>query len=268
MKPVSDTAFYCCGVRMVDAASPRPVLGDTFAERFMEGRGLQVFEQFRHFDRPNASNVARARLIDDLVREELAGDPERLVVTVGAGFDTRPYRLGAGRWVELDEPAVMALKDERLPVEECPRPLTRVAIDFETESLAEKLAPIASGERAVVIVEGVLMYLTDAQRRDTLSALVAALPGHVLFCDLLTKRLLDRSAVPIPDVLAGMGAVFRDLSDEPGRVLLGVGYEHAGSWSTVEASKRYGLVRIPWIVLWTVLRPLVRDYRVHRFEAP
>ena len=267
MKPVSDTAFYCWGVRMVDAASARPVLGDFYAERFMQGRGLEVFEQFRRFDRPNASNVARARLIDDLVREELTSDPDRLVVTVGAGFDTRPYRIGGGRWVELDEPAVMALKGERLPVEECPGPLTRIPIDFETESLAEKLAPVAGSEGAIVVVEGVLMYLTDEQRRDTLSALVGALPGHVLFCDLMTKRFFDRYAGPIHDVLAGMGAVFRELSNEPERILLDVGYEHLGSWSTVEASKRYGQVNIPWIVLWTFLRTLARDYRVHRFRA-
>ena len=87
MKPVSDTVFYCCGARMVDAESTNPVCGDTYARLFMEGRGLEVFQRFRDFKHPNASNVARARLIDDLVRDDLAQDPGRLVITLGAGFD-------------------------------------------------------------------------------------------------------------------------------------------------------------------------------------
>jgi hypothetical protein len=31
MKPISQTAFYCCGVRMQDAESEKPVCGDVFA---------------------------------------------------------------------------------------------------------------------------------------------------------------------------------------------------------------------------------------------
>ena len=35
MKPISKTAFYCCGVRMQDAERQKPVCGDNYAKVFM-----------------------------------------------------------------------------------------------------------------------------------------------------------------------------------------------------------------------------------------
>ena len=115
MHPVSRTAYYCCGVRALDAASPAPVLGDHLAARFMTPEAWATFEPFRPLAAPNASNVVRARIIDDLLRTTLQARPDAGVVIIGAGFDTRAFRLPGGRWVELDEPAVIALKDAELP---------------------------------------------------------------------------------------------------------------------------------------------------------
>jgi methyltransferase (TIGR00027 family) len=268
MKPISSTAFYCCGVRMLDAESPRPVCGDTYARRFMEGRGLEVLEPFRRFTAPNASNVARHRLIDDLLRDDLAANRDRLVVLVGAGFDSRAFRLGAGRWVELDEPAVVALKEERLPAAACPQPLQRIAIDFERDSLAGTLAPFVGAGPVTVVVEGVLMYLADDAKRTLLDTLVAAFPGHLAIADLLTRRFFDRYGGRIHRHIASLGASFQGLGDRPAAPFLALGYRHLGSWSTVEAAKRFGSLRIPWFLLRTVFKTLATDYRVHRFEAP
>lgn len=96
-KPVSKTAYYCCGVRALDAAASHTVCGDQFAERFMTSDAWALFEPFRGLRAPNVSNVARHRLIDDLLRARLARRPETAVVIVGAGFDTRAFRLPGGR---------------------------------------------------------------------------------------------------------------------------------------------------------------------------
>jgi O-methyltransferase involved in polyketide biosynthesis len=82
----------------------------------MAGEGRRIlasFEGIRHVDRFAAGNLARHRIVDDLV------------VVLGAGFENRAYRLPAGTWVEMDEPQVFALKDEVLPVCECPNNLQR-----------------------------------------------------------------------------------------------------------------------------------------------
>jgi O-methyltransferase involved in polyketide biosynthesis len=113
MNPVSRTAFYCTGIRMLDAERPDPVVGDTYARHFMTDDALRMLELFKDEHRPNRSNVVHHRIIDDQIRSRLAADPDRLVVLVGAGFDGRAYRLTGGRWVEVDEPAIIEFKEER-----------------------------------------------------------------------------------------------------------------------------------------------------------
>ena len=131
LRPVSETAYYCCGVRALDAAAAAPVCGDRLAERFMTPAAWALFEPFRELEAPNATNVARHRMIDDLLRAQIARRPDTGVVIIGAGFDTRAFRLPGAQWVELDEPPLIELKETRLPASEAPNPLTRVAIAFE-----------------------------------------------------------------------------------------------------------------------------------------
>ncbi|HEX5575638.1 MAG TPA: class I SAM-dependent methyltransferase, partial [Gemmatimonadales bacterium] len=140
-QPVSKTAYYCCGVRALDARASHPVCGDQYAERFMSSDAWTLFERFRGLRAPNASNIVRHRLIDDLLRARLARQPDAAIVIIGAGFDARAFRLPGGRWIELDEPALINLKEARLPAREAPNPLTRVAIRFGSESLEAALAP-------------------------------------------------------------------------------------------------------------------------------
>ncbi len=111
----------------------------------------------------------------------------RQVVVLGAGLDTRAYRLAAlaeADVLEVDHPATQAYKRRKA---EALRPLARslryVAVDFERDSLAERLR--AAGHRAdratVWVWEGVVMDLSDPALRATLEALVAtSASGSVL----------------------------------------------------------------------------------------
>ncbi len=96
---------------MLDAQSDNPVCGDDFAARFMDANAMRVFNAFLPFERPNASNVARHRIIDDLLRDRLAERPDSQIFLVGCGFDSRAYRLNGGTWVEVDEDPLIAEKN-------------------------------------------------------------------------------------------------------------------------------------------------------------
>ena len=131
-----------------------------------------------------SEQLARATnylLIDELVRERLAANPETLVVLVGAGFDSRAFRLKGGRWLEIDERSVIDRKEAVAPSRECPNPLTRVSIDFARESLAARLAPFATASPVVVICEGVTMYLEPAQVDELAATLKSTFPRHRVF---------------------------------------------------------------------------------------
>ena len=209
MKPVSRTAFYCTGVRALDARKPRPACGDQYAERFMDDEAWKVFEPFRRLTGPNISNATRHRIIDDLLRDRLADHHDLRRVIVGAGFDSRALRLTGGRWLEVVEPQLFAWKEPRLPAAESPNPLTRIAVDFATERLTDRLSPFADAGPMAVVVEGVLFYLGETRIRELLRTLRALYPQGDVICDVMTREFFEKFSRPIHGKLVELGASFQ-----------------------------------------------------------
>lgn len=127
--------------------------------------------------RTRSSAVVRTRLIDDLVRTSLVDGALQLLV-LGAGFDTRPYRLpelAAVPAYEVDHPATQALKRTRLAAGalDGARDVRFVAVDFEVDDLTTALAAAGfdRSKRCVVVWEGVVSYLTSASVDGTFATL-------------------------------------------------------------------------------------------------
>jgi methyltransferase (TIGR00027 family) len=266
MKPISKTAFYCCGVRMQDAESSNPVCNDVYAKEFMNKDGLQILEAFKDETSPNASNVARHRIIDDLLRQELLVNPNLSVVIIGAGFDSRAYRLQGGTWVELDEPQVIAYKNERLPVSISENELHRIAIDFSTDSLEEKLSSFADHSPVVIIIEGVFIYLEEEIIRQLLQTLRRLFPHHKLICDLMTKDFCENYGKSLHEKITEMGTSFKFTVDTPQAVFLENGYRRLEEIPIVEKSVILSAPDIPSSVLESMRPTLPRGYSVHVFE--
>lgn len=266
MKPISKTAFYCCGVRMQDAERALPVCGDTYAKVFMNEQGLQILEMFKDEARPNISNVARHRLIDDLLRQELLENPNLTVVIIGAGFDSRAFRLNGGTWIELDEPQVIAYKEERLPAATSANELQRISIDFATDSLEQKLAAFSDRSPVTVVIEGVLMYLDEAAIGKLLETLHHLFPRHKLICDLMTKGFFEKTATTIHEKLTGMGATFKFTIDNPEEVFLKNGYRELETIPVIERTVLFEAGEIPPDVWQTIQPTLPQGYSIHVFQ--
>jgi methyltransferase (TIGR00027 family) len=267
MKPISQTAFYCCGVRMQDAASARPVCNDAYAKIFMNEDGLRILEKFKDEVNPNTSNVARARVIDDVLREELKANPNLRVVLIGAGFDSRAYRLKGGKWIELDEPQVIAYKNERLPASQAQNPLQRISIDFANETVEEKLREFTGAGPTVVVIEGVFMYLEEETIRGLLWTLHGLFPEHKLICDLMTRKFFESYGRSIHEKLTGMGATFKFTAANPEELFLNNGYRRLACFSIVAKSAEYQMKKIPRIIARTLLRTLTSGYAIYVFAS-
>jgi methyltransferase (TIGR00027 family) len=263
MKAVSKTAFYCCGVRMQDAESAHPVIGDNYARRLMGKEGMEYWQEFKQFKMPNASNTARACIIDGYVKDLLTAHPDSMVILIGAGLDSRAYRLKRGTWIEIDELAVIEYKNERLPVLECPNTLERIPINFETEELADKLSPYTTRQNVIFIIEGVLMYLTMAQREALLATITTLFPKHTLFCDLMSKKFFDRLGGPLHEKLKAQGTSFTDMMDDPVSLFLKYGYQQVAQVSTIKKAIELGLSKLPKLAL-LFLGKLVNGYSVYK----
>ena len=241
--------------------------GDTFAKVFMNEDGLRILETFKDETSPNASNVARHRIIDDLLRRELLSNPDVSILIVGAGFDSRAYRLNGGTWVELDEPQVITYKNDRLPVSQCQNELHRIPIDFAADSLEEKLSLIARRTPVVVVIEGVFMYLEEEAIKQVLQTLHRLFPRHKLICDLMSRSFFEKYGRTIHEKLTGLGATFRFTADNPEDVFVKSGYERVGRISIVEKSMEFESRTILRILLKTLLRTLARGYSIYVFES-
>ncbi len=121
----------------------------------------------------------RHRYIDDRLVASLDRGAAQ-VVLLGAGYDTRAYRLAAkldGRPVfEVDLPAISRAKAATVARHAADFPaahVVRVEIDFEQQALTDVLvdAGLEVGGVTFVTWEGVPMYLTRAAVKATLDAL-------------------------------------------------------------------------------------------------
>lgn len=141
------------------------------------------------FTRPfRASIVARARFIEDLLAERVAGGVSQYVL-LGAGLDTfvqrRPELASRLLVFEIDQPGPQAWKRQRL-VDlglGIPSFLRLVPVDFEGGDVWLELLIAAGfdpGRPAVVASTGVSMYLTKEAIAATLRQCAALAPGTTL----------------------------------------------------------------------------------------
>ncbi len=267
MKPISNTAFYCCGIRMRDAESPRPICGDRFARQFMDARGLEIFRQFGGESGPNVSNVARHRYIDDLLRVQLERDTALQVVLIGCGFDSRAYRLAGGFWYELDEPQLIEYKDSRLPASQAPNPVRRIPIDFGTDSLQEKLRALAKTTPTVFVIEGVTMYLPAESLQATLAALASQVPTHRIIADLMTRQFIERYGRNIKRIIGQLGAQMIP-GDDPARPFAQAGYLERSSVPLIGQALKYRSLGGLNPFLRRLLPGGYSGYTVREFERP
>jgi methyltransferase (TIGR00027 family) len=144
--------------------------------------------------------VARTRLIDEAIGAALPGVEQVLIL--GAGFDSRAYRLAQLRDVavfEVDHPATQAAKRRilRNGSVQIPASARFVPVEFGVDDPAAKLAEsgFASGMPTLVLWEGVTNYLDPVSVDATFRFLASAIaPGSPVLFTYVDRAMLDGSA--------------------------------------------------------------------------
>lgn len=150
-----------------------------------------------------AAVLCRKRYIDEKITEA-AGEMGQIdaIVNLGAGFDTRAFRLPALAQVpvwEVDQPQNVAAKRAGLMrlFGEVPARVTLVPVDFDRESLADALAARGwdAGARTFFILEAVTQYLSAAGLRATFGFLAGAAPGSRLAFTCVRRDFIEGRAL-------------------------------------------------------------------------
>ncbi|GAB7145257.1 class I SAM-dependent methyltransferase [Mycobacterium riyadhense] len=210
--PVAQTAFGPMVLAAVEQNEPpdRRLVDDDMADLFLP-RPLRwlvsatrpaalrrLFISSLEWSGPGlwANLVCRKRFIGDKLAEAL--DDIDAVVILGAGLDTRAYRLTRQIRVpvfEVDLPVNIARKAKtvRRVLGELPLSVRLVAVDFEHDDLLTALAEhgYQTEYRVFFICEGVTQYLTEQAVRRTLEGLRAAAPGSRIVFTYVRKDFID-----------------------------------------------------------------------------
>lgn len=262
----SRTAEYVALFRALEAGRRRPLFYDPFASSFL-GLGLRTAAALgripllgglvpayidRRYPGPRPSAVARTRAIDDATTEALEAGATQLVI-LGAGYDTRPYRLpaAAGAAVfEVDHPDTQARKIGPIAgaLGRLPANVRFVPVDFAVDDVGDSLAAagLDQGAPTFFIWEGVLGYLEpdaiDAMLRWMAST---GAPGSRVVFTYIDKSAVDGGLRDTPWVQAvgRAGEPFRTGLDpaELPEFLAERGLRLLGDETTVDAARRYGI---------------------------
>jgi methyltransferase (TIGR00027 family) len=170
-----------------------------------------------------SSVVARTRFIDDTITASLGEGTEQLVI-LGAGFDSRAYRLPGLRDIrvfEVDHPDTQTAKQRALVrvLSVLPKHVRFVAIDFNQREL-ESVMPAAGyreAARTFILWEGVTNYLTEAAVDTTLRWCARASPGSLLLFTYIHRDVLTK-----PGAFIGTERLFASLAKVGEKLTFGI----------------------------------------------
>ncbi|HYX37361.1 MAG TPA: class I SAM-dependent methyltransferase [Oligoflexus sp.] len=162
---VSDTAFWVAYYRALEGQRKNPLFSDPLAEVLAGDRGRAIAQQMGHPRIMKWALALRTYVIDSMLIEQIR-DGVDTVINLGAGLDTRPYRMDLPshlQWIEVDFPGVIEFKNARLQHEKPRCQLQRISCDLsqrpERREIFKRLND--SSQRALILTEGVVLYLSE-----------------------------------------------------------------------------------------------------------
>lgn len=168
-------------LRAYESHTEQPILGDHTAAEAVD-RIDYDFKRIHRMSLPFSNQylvVLRAKQLDDWCADFLRRHPEAVVLHLGCGLDGRAFRLpvpASTLWFDLDQPAVITLR--RRLYDDTPhyRMIGSSVTDLRW------LTDIPTGRPTLVVAEGLLMYLPQAEVRQLLAGLTDRFAsGRMLF---------------------------------------------------------------------------------------
>jgi methyltransferase (TIGR00027 family) len=173
---VVNTAQWIAAVRARESARPDRLFDDPYAHTLAGLDGYATMDRSeRAAGGENRMIPVRVRWFDDAILGLVAGG-FRHIVMLGAGLDTRPYRLSPVngiQWYELDRRDVLDAKASSLP-----------PLDFVTAveaDLARELPLAPFTDPVVWVAEGLFFYFAESSIVDLLRRAAKCSPGGGVF---------------------------------------------------------------------------------------
>jgi O-methyltransferase involved in polyketide biosynthesis len=184
---VAETLLWTLYQRAVEARRPDAVIDDPEAVALVP-RIAYPFES-RFGSRFGQWQALRARCFDEAVGRFLGTHPDGTVVASGEGLETQFWRVDNGRvrWLSVDLPEVIALREALLPRSDRVRAVACSALD------PRWTAEVDAARGVLVTAQGLLMYLDRADAHRLIARCAKRFPGNRLVFDAVPRWLAVRS---------------------------------------------------------------------------
>ena len=140
----------------------------------------------------------RSAVFDNWLREQMAARPNAVVLHIGCGLDSRVLRVDTQghAWMDVDFPEVIEERKRWYTEDERYRMIPGDA------RCSDWMAQLPEGGEAIVVMEGVSMYLTTDEVRSLFAALAARFDKAAVLMDCYTTFAAKASKYknPINDV--------------------------------------------------------------------
>jgi methyltransferase (TIGR00027 family) len=162
---VSDTALWVADYRAKEGGRTGAAFNDPLASVLAGERGRRIARSMPRGALVRWGVVVRTSAIDRLIHEALESGVDA-VLNLGAGLDTRPYRMKLPaqlRWIEMDFSNIVQLKNSSLVEHQPVCRLERVAADLLDRASRDELFArySATAKNILVITEGVIPFLAN-----------------------------------------------------------------------------------------------------------
>lgn len=181
---VSETALMTLNGRAHQAGLSDAILADPMAIELRDALSKAFAVDFDKFGRQGQEMALRSIAADRCTLDYLSAHPRATIVALAEGFQTSFWRLDQAltepqfRWVSIDLPPVIALREELLPPSPRITNIAQSALDYSW------MDRIDATEGVFITAEGLLMYLQPDDAMDLIAACAKRFPGGQMFFDL------------------------------------------------------------------------------------
>jgi methyltransferase (TIGR00027 family) len=250
IKHISDTARWMAYIRAVESERPDALFRDPYARQLAGTFGEAVARDIGSVEMIANSIAVRTAVLDRLIVDMVARLEVDLILNIGSGLDTRPWRLNLPpdlQWLDVDLPALLDHKAAVLPMHLAKCRYQAVGADIlNPGQRAAVLAEFPSAQRMLVVTEGLLVYLRPAQ----VQALAKDLHDRTACQWWLTDLVGPRALHMLRQVWAVKlrAAEFRFAPVDSVEFFGSLGWrEHSFHSSQEEARRLNRAARVPWI---------------------
>jgi methyltransferase (TIGR00027 family) len=192
---VSDTARWVACYRALETERPDALFRDPHARRLAGDQGFAILDAMPQGRQMSWPIVTRTAVMDAIILQRIQDDDIDTVLDLAAGLDARPWRLALPpplRWIDVDHADMLDYKATILAGEPLKCRYESIATDLTDGVARRELFRMvgASSKRVLVITEGLLIYLNEAQVTNLALDLHAIPAMQLWLTDLASPGLL------------------------------------------------------------------------------